>query len=178
MNVVDKKTKKRRSTCTFMLIKGKNSGKRCCDVNPYCKNRHHRIHFDTESLMNFTNNMVSYKALNAKLKFYSLYGSNTTPIKSSEPGKDMTKCVQPESFVPPNHNSQKPKHENRLVAEGQKVPVSLGKLSLVFRQRSGPFRQNEIVSNVCPYCHKTFSKKSNTAIHVKRGRCQKYLITV
>lgn len=150
--IKDKKPKKKRSTCTFIIMKGKNAGKRCCDINSYCKNHRHRVTINPELLSRTTDSYISINDLSKKLRFVSIYGSKLVDDQKSQPIATTTQ--------------EKPKN----------TPAS-SKLTLVIKKNQCRFEPAAINSTTCPYCHKTFSKKSNVMIHIKRNRCPKFICT-
>lgn len=147
--LVKKQQKKKSSTCTFVILKGKNAGRRCCDINPYCKNKRHHLDQNTSIMHSEPSVYISFNDLNKRLHYVSIYGSQLTNNKGSNTNANKT-----------NSNHTQPK--------SAKLPLSV-------KRPSGAYRPDDITSNVCPYCLKTFSKKSNAKIHVRRNRCPKFV---
>ena len=164
------KKDKQTSTCTFIIARGRNVGKRCCDVNTYCKNKRHRMVINTNDL---DVKMIPHIKMNDLLKrmeccsHYSAIGKHSINPSHSASHKQS---VLPQS----SSNILSAQLSPDVLLSTVKPPrhVLIPKL----KKRMGLYIDTDITSQQCPYCHKVFAKKSNVKTHVKRNRCTMYTV--
>lgn len=163
------KKDKRTSTCAFVIARGRNVGKRCCDVNTYCKNKRHRLVIDRSNLDLEKTPRMTMNDLVKQMNYFSEHTvtkPSVIPIKTLSTTQPTTRTGAAVSAVPVvgTASTTKPGKPGRHV------------LMLKTKKHRGKYDDHAITSNVCPYCAKTFSKKSNVKTHVKQNRCPMYTL--